>query len=52
MGDPPYDVVSNFANAVVNSTLLTCNGINKRTECKQDKGKIIYAPVYATVAKR
>ncbi|KAK4505797.1 hypothetical protein PRZ48_003762 [Zasmidium cellare] len=49
VGDPPYDSVINFANAVVNTTYIGCEGVGN-VSCKQKKA--ISAPIYATAAKK
>ncbi|KAF2158681.1 hypothetical protein M409DRAFT_61462 [Zasmidium cellare ATCC 36951] len=49
VGDPPYDQVTNFAHAPVNTTYISCDGVGN-VSCKQTKA--VSAPIYATVAKR
>ncbi|EMC92304.1 hypothetical protein BAUCODRAFT_78224 [Baudoinia panamericana UAMH 10762] len=52
VGVYPYDMIINFGKAVVNESSCACSALGGFASCQQRTGKILHAPVYASVAKR
>lgn len=52
VGPPPYDYVDNFGQTTVNKTQLRCTGMATQQSCEQHKHTTIYAPIYASIAKK
>jgi hypothetical protein len=50
VGQPPYDHVTTFARANVDSTVLACDVFGGDVHCAQKKGTVIKAPIYAAIA--
>jgi hypothetical protein len=51
VGDPPYDIITNFGKVQLNEELAPCTVDGDTTTCKQTDA-VIKAPIYATIAKR
>lgn len=52
VGDPPYDMITNFGKADVKKPAIKCKSSSGVRICTQRDGKKIKAPIYATIAKR